>query len=331
MTAIEGTLGLSPAQTERVLEAAGRAPSLHNTQPWRFVVHPDAIELHADPERRLPVTDPDGQALRLACGAALFNLRLALHGCGIRPVVTPFPDRDDPDLVAVLRRGGARPPTAEQRALLRAVPLRSTNRRPFSDVPVAPPDRHALRRAALEEGCWLHIVDDHGQRARLHRLAIEAHRVQMADPDFRTELAQWTAVSDTRRDGVPASAGGPLPEPNEAWRLRDFSGGTAAPGKEIEPEPMLAVLSAHLLGPHAEVQAGQAMQRMLLTATVHGLAASFVSQLIEVPRAREELRRLVGGTRPPQVVLRIGYGRTVTPTARRAVTDLLEPHASPVG
>jgi len=321
-----GALGLTAAQVEQLLTVAGRAPSLHNCQPWAFRVRPEALELLADPDRRLPVTDPDGQAQRLGCGAALFNLRLALQGMGVRPLVTPFPDRERPDLLAVIRRGGARPPTPEQQALLRAVPLRRTNRRPFSPVAVAAPERQALRRAALEEGGWLHVVEQPEQRLRLRELAQSAHRDQLADPAFRTELRHWTAVSTERADGVPAAAGGPLPEPHDVWVLRDFTAGTGrrrTPGKDFEDEPLLAVLTAQLPGAHGELQAGQAMQRVLLTATSRGLAASFLSQLVEVTTAREELRRLIGSTHTPQTVLRIGYGYPIQATPRRPVGDLL--------
>lgn len=333
MNGIVGAFGLDAAQTEQLLDTAGRAPSLHNTQPWAFRVRQDAIELHADPGRGLPVTDPDGRELRLSCGAALFTLRLALHGAGIRPLVTLFPDQDRPDLVAVIRRGGTRAPNPEQEALLRAVPLRHTNRHPFSEVAVASPEQHALRRAAQEEGGWLHVVDDTDQLVRMRELAVRTHRSQMADPAFRAELARWTATSPGRVDGVPAAAGGPLPAPNEAWSLRDFTAGTGReriPGKDFAERPLLAVLSVHHTGRHADVQAGQALQRVLLTATARGLSASFVSQLVEVPTAREQLRRIVAGTRPPHAVLRIGYGRPVPMTPRRPVADLVtEP--SPIG
>jgi hypothetical protein len=111
MTTVPGALGLTPAQVADVLRAAGRAPSLHNSQPWLFRVTDDVIELHADPDRRLPATDPQDRELRLACGAALFNLRIAVHGFGVRPRVTVLPDRDRPGLVALVHRGAAGPPT----------------------------------------------------------------------------------------------------------------------------------------------------------------------------------------------------------------------------
>ena len=328
MTRVPGALGLTAEQVESLLMTAGRAPSLHNSQPWRFRVSPHSIEVHADPERALRIADPDGRELRMACGAALFNLRLGLHGHGVRPIVTILPDRDRPDLLAVVRHGGSKRPTPEQDQLLRAVPAWRTNRHPFSEVAVALQEQHALRRAALDEGAWLHVMDDLPQRTALREMADRAHRLQRADPDFRAELAAWSAVSPERRDGVPGSAGGSLPEPHDRWVLRDYTGGSGhvrVPGKDFEEQPLIAVLTSHLSGRAAEVQVGQALQRVLLTATANGLATSFLSQVVEVSQTRQELRRLIGGTRPPQSVLRIGHGWPVAATPRRNTDDLLLP------
>ena len=163
-TQVPAALGLSPHDTAAVLQAAGLAPSVHNTQPWRFRVTPDVIELHTDPTRRLAVADPEDVELRLACGAALFNLRLALQGYGIRPDVARFPDRDRPGLVAEVRRGGlvARHPDVTR--LLAALPRRRTNRHPFTDVPVESSEQHELLRAAAEEGAHLDVVRNRGRR-----------------------------------------------------------------------------------------------------------------------------------------------------------------------
>jgi hypothetical protein len=331
MTDIPGALGLTPEQVEDVLATAGRAPSLHNSQPWRFRLTPHLIELHADPERRVPQADPDDRELRMACGAALFNLRLALHGQGIRPIVTVLPAGARPGLLAVVRHGGPKAATPEQLRLLRAVPLRRTNRHPFSDEPVPPPALYALRRAASEEGGLLHVVDEPAARTRLQQMSFRAYRAQTADPEFHAELDRWTATPPGRRDGVPATAGGPLSEPQDRWVLRDFRGGSGParpPGKDFETEPLLAVLTAQLSGALGDVHAGLALERILLTATAEGLAVSFLSHVVEVRPTREELRRLIGETRPPQAVLRIGRGYPVAATPRREVSDVLDPESS---
>jgi hypothetical protein len=325
MTQIPEALGLTSEQVEALLVAVSRAPSLHNSQPWRLRLTPHVIELHADPARHLPAADPDGHEMRLGCGAALYNLRLALHGYGIRPLVTIRPDRGRPDLLAVVRHGGRKLVTPEQRRLLEAVPLRRTNRHPFTDEPVSRPEQYALRRAALEEGGWLHLVTDPGQRRKLREIAARAHRTQMADEAFCAEFARWTGGAPERRDGVPATAGTPS-SPQDRWVLRDYTGGSGAervPGKDFEQEPLIAVLTTHLEGPEADVQAGLALQRVLLTATADGLATSFLSHVVEVPQAREGLRRLISCTTPPHAVLRIGRGWPVPSTARRDAPDLI--------
>lgn len=327
MNAIPSALGLTAGQIEHLLETAGRAPSLHNTQPWRFRITPQVIELHCDPARAVPVIDPGGREMRIACGAALFNLSLALHGLDVRPTITILPDPARPTLIATVRNGGHKLATPEQRELLRAVPRRRTNRQPFTDTGPTLGELQALRRAALAEAAWLHVVQEPAERDRLQDLAAEAHRQQMTDPAFREEIRRWTATGPGRDDGVPAAAGGPLPAPQRRWLLRDFRGhDTDEPGvSQFEENPTVAVLTAHLTGDRADVQVGKALERVLLTATVAGLAVSFLSQVIEVPRTREELRRLVGGTRPPQAVLRIGRGYPVNATPRRPVADLIEP------
>ena len=195
MTPIPGTLGLTSEQVDGLLTTAGRAPSPHDSRPWRFRVTSRVIELYADPERALPVADPDGREQRMACGAALFNLRLALHGYRIRPIVTFLPDRARPDLLAVIRHGGTKEPTPEQTRLLLAIPAQRVDRRPFSAAAVPRHEQHGLRRAALDEGAWLHVVHDRPERASLRTLVLRAERLQMADPDFRAELATWSARS----------------------------------------------------------------------------------------------------------------------------------------
>ncbi|MCS7479360.1 Acg family FMN-binding oxidoreductase [Umezawaea endophytica] len=326
MSAVVPALGLAEDDVSGVLEAASLAPSLHNSQPWRFALRPDRVELHFDPARRLFATDPESRELRLSCGAALLNTRLALQGLGIKPLVTLLPGRGAGGPLAVVRRGGRFTPTEESRSLLAAVEHRRTNRHPFFDSPVPAAHRQRLVRAAELERSWLHVVGTREEKARLRDLLVKAHHEQLADPGVRAELVDWTGSRAHRGRGVPSDSAGPTPAPQDEWALRDFSPGepvTRQAGKDYEPDPFVVVLCSFYDGALAELQAGQALQRVLLVATTLGLSASFLSQVVEVRGARENLRRVLGGSLFPQTVLRVGFGTPVPPTPRVPVEELV--------
>ena len=52
------------------LSLATRAPSVHNTQPWRFRVEQPAFELYSDPRRWIRL-DPKSREMLISCGADL--------------------------------------------------------------------------------------------------------------------------------------------------------------------------------------------------------------------------------------------------------------------
>ena len=72
------------------------APSSHNTQPWKFRIHGNVVELYADLSRALPVVDPDKRELIMSCGAALFHLRTAIRYFGYGCQVETFPEPGEP-------------------------------------------------------------------------------------------------------------------------------------------------------------------------------------------------------------------------------------------
>jgi nitroreductase len=307
-----------------LLDAAVAAPSMHNTQPWRFRVlrEAQAIELHADPERALRYGDPDGRAVHIACGAALFNLRLAAAVAGREPVVQLLPDPDRPLLLATVRLAGPHRAQPAERELHAVIALRHTNRRPFSGRPVPPGVLAEFSDAASIEGAILHILD-YDETRRVLDLARDAARDQAADPAYREELAQW-AGGTRDRDGIPDSALGPR-SPDGAAPVRDFTPGRPAHHDYawFEEEPQLAVLSTHFTGNVHWLRAGQALQRVLLTATIRGIAVSPLTQPLETGDAWL-VRDPRSGSEQPQMILRIGYGLPVPPTPRRPVSEIAD-------
>lgn len=318
---------LDSDQVKSVIGAAVLAPSTHNTQPWRFRCTPAGLELHADPDRALPVADTDRRELLLSCGAALFNLRTAIQALGAHPATTLFPRRDDPTLLAVVRPFAARRPDPRLVGLADAIPRRHTNRTPFEAGAIPASVVAELRHAAEIEQAWLPRLS--GQQLEgLRELVHKGHHTQLTDPAFLAEWRQWIGRGPDSRDGVPEYAAGSMPSNNGGWVLRDF--GTRDRGRPDDSEPLVVVIGSFDDTRVDRLRAGQAMQRVLLTATVAGLDASFISQPVEVPAVRAELRQLLGGGLWPQIVLRLGRGAPVPWTPRRSLADvLMEP--SPLG
>ncbi|HEX6360350.1 Acg family FMN-binding oxidoreductase [Actinophytocola sp.] len=305
---------------EQALRAAVRAPSVHNTQPWRFVVAPPFVELHLDRERVLPVVDPMAREARISCGAALFNLRLAIEAAGRSAVIDLLPDAGRPDLLAVLRVSGSRPVAPEQATLAQVVARRVTNRRPFTDRVVPLAHRTVLVRAAAAERARLVVLDTPKKLDTFATLLRRADHLQETDPAFQRELRAWAdRDANPAEDGVPRSAGGPRPTVGSLLTPRQFHPGSTVE-RAFEQEPLVAMLTTHGDTPRDHLHAGLALQRVLLSATVLGLSVSFLSQPVEVAHTRTALRTLLDVAGQPQIVVRVGYGHPVAQTPRRPVS-----------
>jgi nitroreductase len=317
----------APVLTEQALReavaAAVRAPSLMNSQPWRFRISAQHIEVWADRDRTLPVADPNGWAMRIAGGAATFNLAVALAVQGCPAEVVWRPAVGEPDLLARLRPAAPRGPTPLEQRLYRAIPRRSSNRAPFWPQPVPASARAQLVEAAQAEKTWLVLVTGPVAVGAVAEIAHAANRVLERDPRYQTELRAWTRPDDSADDGVPSSAGGPSAEAHDLLPQRAFGNQARAPGRDFEPEPLVAVLGCAGDLPIDQLSAGYALQRVLLTATDLGLAVSMLSQPIEVAAAREQLRLALGRFGAPHMVLRIGYGQPGAPTPRRSLDDVI--------
>lgn len=305
------------------------APSSHNTQPWLFRLADNVIYLYADRTRALAVVDPDDRELTMSCGAALYNLSLAIRHFGYQAGVILLPDPGDPDWVARIQvdADGRAEPEADD--LFQALPNRRTNRRAYTTQPVPAALSNALQAAADAEGAWLHIVQGDDQRHAVADLIAEADRIQWADKRFRRELAAWLHPARSRsQDGVPGytfgiaevvAYVGPF-----LFRTFDWGQGQAAKDRQLAAgSPLLAVLGTDSDTAATWMAAGQALQRVLLRACAAGVSASYLNQPIEVPELRPRLGALLGTTGFPQLLLRMGYGPDLQPTPRRPLHDVM--------
>ncbi|MEO8108270.1 MAG: nitroreductase [Actinomycetes bacterium] len=319
---IASTANLTPTLLRQLVAAAVAAPSVHNTQPWLFRIDGDQIHLFADPSRQLHAQDPDGRAMLMSCGAALLNLRLAAEHFGRTSTVTMTPSGDSHHLASVDLHGAVSP-SAMVDELFAAIPHRHTNRNPYEDRPVPPAVLEALSEAASQEGAILYPVTEPGERRRLVDLIHDADAT--ADPSVVAETKNWTGVSPHRPDGVPAESLGPIPK-SPATPHRDLAPGRVISGRGFavfENDPTLAVLTTGHDDPAGWIAAGQALQRVLLVATVEGLVATYANQALEAPGLRWLVRDPDQPIGFPQMLFRIGFAPAAPATPRRPVEDVI--------
>jgi len=312
---------------QRAAVAAVRAPSVHNTQPWRFVLRPESIEIHADWNRQLRVLDPSRRQLLISCGCALFNVRVALAAMGYDAVVERFPEPLQSDLVARV----SLPSSPAGRVLIAefsaAIDKRQSNRRRFADETLPVDVTYEMIAAANAEGAELFHIKQMEDLITTASLSQQADVTENANPAYRAELRAWTSDDPTRRDGVPAIA---VPhvtgDAADDIPIRDFD--TRGLGGLPSKTQSSTRQSLFLLGTRSEdeeswVRAGEALERVWLQATNRGYVASLFTQVIEVPRTRALLRDSLQLPMYPHVLIRIGRAPVTPASRRRRLADVI--------
>ncbi|MEN8654251.1 nitroreductase family protein [Streptomyces sp. 21So2-11] len=319
---------LDASTLETLISAATAAPSMHNTQPWRYRLDPDSVtlEVRAVPERGLRHADPTGRALHISVGTSLFNLRVAVAHFGWEPAVRLLPRPDEPDLLATVRMSAAvRSGTSHRADLHEAIWRRHSSRFPFSDRRPPPAVRTELVEAAHVEGSALSFPA-RSETERLLRLTFDAERRNTADPDRSAESRRWVRDVEGAMGALPSLAPGPQ-DSRGRLPMREFTARRhreQPPPRDFERSPAIAVLTTEHDGRTDWLRAGQALEHVLLAATAHGLQASLLHQAMEWPDLRRSLRTPVLHGTHVQMLIRFGYGPQGPTTSRRPPSQVLD-------
>jgi nitroreductase len=311
------------------LALACRAPSVHNSQPWRWKLAEHSMHLYLDPSRLMRVIDPTGREMVISCGAALNHARIAFAAEGWQAQVHRMPNPAQPDHLASIEFSELTEVDPHIETLAAAAADRRSDRRPFL-TDLVPQDVLApLREVARVEDCTLSFALEDRERRELE-LAIEhAGSEERQRPEYREELAAW-AGRHASPEGVPARS---IPaEHLRGMPERDFAlvAEGELPVPILDDGAVLAVLSTRGDSYESWLAAGEALSAVLLSATEQGLATCPLSQIAEVAESRNQVReQFLGGSGYPQMAIRIGWPVTrefpgpLTP--RRPVSEVVEP------
>jgi hypothetical protein len=305
------------------------APSGHNTQPWRFALLGDRIEIHPDLSRRLPVVDPDDHALYISLGAALENLRIAALQRGRYPTTEYFPAAAPGSLVVHLRRRTR----AIETELFRAIPDRQSTRSSYDGRPIPAADLRELEKASAVEGVRFRLFTEKNDLAAVTDLVKEGNRWQMCDPAFVQELIDWVRFSrkeaKVHTDGLIGPVMGMPVVPR--WLGERVMRLMLRPESEAARAEKLIRSSAALMLFVAEkndrehwVKLGQSFERVALAATVRGIRQAHLNMPCEVLEVRKQFQQYLGLVdEQPLLLLRIGYGKLMPRSPRRPVEAVI--------
>jgi nitroreductase len=322
---------LKAPESEAVRDAvmlASRAPSLHNSQPWRWVVDGARLHLWADPRRMMHATDRTGRELLLSCGAVLDHLRVAMAAAGWDSVTDRFPDPSEPVHLATLHLRPLEVVTEAQQRLAAAILRRRTDRLPFAAPAAWPACESALRRAVAPYEVMLDVVGDDA-RPTLAEASQLTESLRRYDTSYLSELRWWTSPFESDATHVPESA---LVSSSEAARVdvaRAFppaGGGERRAAVDHDHSKILVLSTPHGDARLDVLRCGEALSAVLLECTAAGLATCTLTHMTEMAMSRDMITQITGTAGQPQLLIRVGRSPVsghVEPTARRLVTEVL--------
>ncbi len=317
---------------EQLIRYATKAPSSHNSQPWRFKVRENVVEIHPDFRRSLPIVDPNRRELYISIGAALENFVVAARAHGLESTIDLFP-RNDSYIRITLHASRAKV-TEHDKSMLTIMKRRQSNRRPFQAKKIPNGAIARLRNVPTELGVSMEIIDGGGGKDRLMELIKEADYAQMKSRDYKTELLEWLRLNDhearsqgdglwSRTLGTPILPSGrlgrmitrPFLTPRAQWRRNRIL---------LESTSYFVVFSVDTRCRASWVLAGRYFERVALYATELGLSMSHFNQVFEVPGIVSRLKKQVGlSGQHPVLLLRLGFTSPAPHSLRRPIADVV--------
>ena len=312
----------------KIVKYAAKAPSGHNTQPWRFKTGNGTITVLPDLSRALPVVDADNHALYISLGCALENLLITANKFKFRPRVEFTGDESNPQIVVKLSAA----PVTDKSGLFDYIVKRQVTRSKFRPEKV--PGNLLSELFNETEGVHVKLFLSEEETDSLAPYIIEGNSLQFGNKAFVNELVSWLRFSEkeviTRGDGIWSASMG-LPDTGRFLGkiiIKYFvSAGTEEKRlrKLISASAGFALFMVEKNDPYHWIKLGQSFQRFGLIATKNSISHSHLNMPCEELQVRDKLihdfhlRDLT-----PLLLIRFGYSDPMPYSFRRNLCNLLE-------
>lgn len=304
---------------------ATMAANGHNTQPWKFAIKENAIEIHPDYSRRLPVVDPQDRELWISLGCSLENLLIAAHAAGYTTEVT-YPERAE--LIQVQLKAGS----PQVSPLINAIPLRQNTRSAYDGRLVKTEALDQLQNLQLEPGVVLHFATNPAAMETILEYINLGNLAQYADPAFVEELITWLRFNKkealSSSDGLYSICSGNPQVPRFIGQM--FVSGTTpqqqadTDAAKLRSSPAAVVVASEADDRVSWVRTGQVYERLALQMTSMDIKSAFLNQPIEVSDIRKQFQSAIGlGNFLPQLIVRFGYAEAMPKSLRRPAEQVL--------
>jgi hypothetical protein len=309
----------------KLVHYATLAANGHNTQPWKFAIKDNAIEIHPDYSRRLPVVDPHDRELWISLGCSLENLLVAAHASGYTTQVS-YPDTADFIHVQLTAD------TPQGSPLFDAIPLRQNTRSAYDGRLIKNQDLDQLQALQLEPGVGLQFATNPTSMETILEYVNLGNLAQYADNAFVDELIEWLRFNKKEAlsslDGLYSICSGNPQVPRLVGQM--FVAGTKpqqqadADAAKFRTSPVAVVVASESDDKVSWVRTGQVYERLALKMTSLNIKSAFLNQPIEVSTLRGQFQSAIGlGSSLPQLLVRCGYAEAMHKSLRRPIDAVL--------
>ncbi|XZE18621.1 Acg family FMN-binding oxidoreductase [Pirellulaceae bacterium SH449] len=301
-----------------LLQYAVLAPSSHNTQPWKFRIDGNRIDLFLDETRWLRVCDKDQRELHISVGCCVENLLVAADHFGLRHKVEYLPDSSTPLHAASVEFMAA--VTERDSRLFPMIPVRHTNHGEYDGRPIPEDVLELLYGCCTEPNIHVQLTSDHLIKQKVDALVVHADAIEFADPAFREELGYWIGQGVFGTSWLMSKIG--------KLAVTHINMGASTAKKDsavLMSSPVLGLISSNDNSRATQIRVGQIYQRLSLMVASFGIWCQPMSQIVQVEETKQEVAKLQPDPHLfPQLPFRLGFAEAEKHrTPRRSLAEVL--------